>query len=73
MTPQTQRKAVCKFKHSVKFYHDVWTRLLHTLEPLTNLMHNVVKINWKDVKNNVFIIIKRSADHSNLFDYSYFD
>ena len=73
MTPPTQQKEVCKFIHSVKYYHNVWTRLSHTLESLTNLMHNMVQFNQTDVKHSVFNIIDRSGDHSNLFDYPYFD
>ena len=73
MTHQTQQKVGCKFIHSVKYYHNMWTRLSHTLEPLTNLMHNIVKTNQTDVKHNVFKNIDRSADHSNSFDYPGFD
>ena len=57
MTPPNQRKVGCKFVHSMKYYQYISTRLLHTLEPLTNLIHNIVKFNQADVKHNVFKII----------------
>ena len=51
MNPPTSQKEVQKFIGVVNYYHDIWPRRSHVLEPLTRITPNKKKFEWTKVKN----------------------
>ena len=51
MNPPTSQKEVRKFIGVVNYYHDIWPRRSHVLEPLTRITPNKKKFEWTKVKN----------------------
>ena len=71
-SPPTQYK-VRKFMDSLNYYHDMWQRLSHRLEPLTNLMPSEVICKCTDIEQKVFKDIKRIMANNHLLAYMDFN
>ena len=69
MTTPTTQKGINKFIGLVNYYCDIWARLTHTIEPLTNLIYNKVRFKWNEVKQKVFKEIMQITKRDNLLAY----
>ena len=57
----------------VKYYRDMWEKLLHTLAPLIKITYCTVKFKWTKIEQYVFKETKRIVAHGVLFYYPYFN
>ena len=51
----------------------MWSRLSHTLAPLTKIMSSNVKFKWAKIKQDAFDKIKRNAERDTLLVYPNFN
>ena len=64
------QKPVINFIFVVNYYFDMWSRRLHTLQPLNNLISSKVKFKRTDIKHKELNKIKEVVVHNNVLAYS---
>ena len=73
MAPSTSQKVVRKLIILFKYYHDIWTKRSHMLQPLSRLTPQKVKFKCTDVKQKYFEKIKLIAARKTLLVYPDFN
>ena len=58
MKPPPSQNEFCTFISLVSYYHNMWSKFSHTLEPLNNLISRNVKLKWTDAEQKTFDKIK---------------
>ena len=73
MNSPTYRKEVRQFIGVINYYHNIWSRLSHTLAPLTKLTSMKINFKWTEIKKDAFDEIKRIMARDTLLTYPYFN
>ena len=73
IVPPSPQKVVRNFIGVINYYHDMWPRQSHMLEPLTKLTPITRKFKCKKVKVDVFEKIKQILTRDNLLTYPDFN
>ena len=73
MKPLTYRKEVRQFIGVLNYYRNMWSRLSHTLAPLTKITPSKVKFKWNKTKQDTFEELKLIVDRDTLLAYPDFN
>ena len=73
MKPPTPQKEVQKFIGVINYYHNMWTKRSHTLEPLNKLKSIKKKYKWTKAEQDAFEKTKQIMARSTLLIYPDFN